>query len=160
MLFQSNFSTFPHGTIRYRSWLVFSFRGSCPRFFTREYKPTLFWYVIYHLVKNQSIHTGLSPSLIVFSKTFWINFFLIVFVKHNLPQPYTTQFLKFELYRFRSTLLTISRFFFLFLPLLRCFSSGGSLGWLFRVKHTRSKLLSSWVGNPVQRCTLAKHLLF
>jgi len=45
----------------------------------------------------------------------------------NLPLPYTTQLLKFKLYHFRSTLLTISMIFFLFLPLLRCFSSGRSL---------------------------------
>jgi len=58
---------------------------------------------------------------------FWVWYYFSELIKFDLRLPYTTQFLKFKLYRIRSTLITISIIFFLFHPLLRCFSSRGSL---------------------------------
>ena len=43
------------------------------------------------------------------------------------PKPHRNKFLRFGLFRFRSPLLTKSLFYFLFLRVLRCFSSPGSL---------------------------------
>jgi len=128
MLYQSNFSTFPHGTIRYRSWLVFSFRGLCPRFFTREYKPTLFWQDVYHKAKLYQSHTGLSPSLIA---QFHGLFEFDIALSNLLCSIYVCRtphsFLGLNYIAFDRLLITISIIFFLFLPLLRCFSSRGSL---------------------------------
>ena len=43
------------------------------------------------------------------------------------PKPHRNKFLRFGLFRFRSPLLTKSLIYFLFLRVLRCFSSPGSL---------------------------------
>ena len=43
------------------------------------------------------------------------------------PKPHRNKFLRFGLFRFRSPLLTKSLFYFLFLRVMRCFSSPGSL---------------------------------
>ena len=69
--------------------------------------------------------TGLSPSLAGFSKTFLLG------STNQLCGPNPTVHAPwFGLFPFRSPLLWKSIFFFLFLRLLRCFSSPGSLPYV------------------------------
>ena len=69
--------------------------------------------------------TGLSPSLAGFPKTFLLD------LLNQLYSPNPTMLASwFGLFRFRSPLLTESIVFFLFLRLLRCFSSPGSLPYV------------------------------
>ena len=66
--------------------------------------------------------TGLSPSMAGLSRT------VLLGLQNQLCSPNPgVHALRFGLFRFRSPLLTESNFFFLFLWLLRCFSSPGSL---------------------------------
>ncbi len=70
--------------------------------------------------------TGLSPSLASLFRLLWLSW-----LEERLdPQPHIPpKFpwkVRFGLFPFRSPLLRESRYWFLFLPLLRCFSSGGS----------------------------------
>ena len=71
---------------------------------------------------NQISRTGLSPSLAGFPKTILLSSYNDV----CSPNPRMHAFWV-GLFRFRSPLLTKSIVFFLFLRLLRCFSSPGSL---------------------------------
>ena len=66
--------------------------------------------------------TGLSPSMAGLSRT------VLLGLQNQLCSPNPgVHALRFGLFRFRSPLLTESIVFFLFLRLLRCFSSPGSL---------------------------------
>ena len=66
----------------------------------------------------QTSHTRLSRSLVAFSTALCSSFTCHI----KVPQPRRNKFLRFRLFRFRSPLLTES-LRFLFLGLLRCFTS-------------------------------------
>ena len=55
------------------------------------------------------------------------------------PQPQSTEVVWFGLFRFRSPLLTESITFFLFLRLLRCFSSPGSRSMVYFIQPQATK---------------------
>ena len=66
----------------------------------------------------QTSHTRLSRSMVAFSTALCSSFTYHI----EVPQPRRNKFLRFRLFRFRSPLLTES-LRFLFLGLLRCFTS-------------------------------------
>ena len=77
--------------------------------------------------------TGLSPSLAGLSRT------VLLTIRNQLCSPNPDMHARrFGLFRFRSPLLTKSIVFFLFLRLLRCFSSPGSL------RTTMDSLHGTW----------------
>ena len=67
--------------------------------------------------------TGLLPCLAVLSNTVRLSFLNGLWS----PSPHRYCYLWFGLFRFRSPLLSESLFYFLFLRVIRCFSSPGSL---------------------------------
>ena len=83
-------------------------------------------FAIGHLVppKESSISvTGLLPCFVQLSRCFHLSSFLF----YGGPKPQRYFYPWFGLMQFRSPLLPQSFFYFLFLRLLRCFSSAGSL---------------------------------
>ena len=100
--------------------------------------------------------TGLSPSLAGLSRT------VLLTVRDHLCSPNPAMHAwRFGLCPFRSPLLRTSKIFFLFLRLLRCFSSPGSprtpikgFSPLFSVRYMRF----AHVGFPIQKS--AGHRIF
>ena len=87
--------------------------------------------------------TGLSPSLAGLSRTVWLT------IGNHLCSPNPAMHAwRFGLFPFRSPLLWKSKIFFLFLRLLRCFSSPGSppYSYGFTVRYMRV----AHVGFPIQ----------
>ena len=100
-------------------WVVFSLTGWSPLIPTRFHvsRGTLDTAMLFPFSL-----TGLSPSLAGLSRT------VLLTVRGHFCSPNPNVHAHwFRLYPFRSPLLRISNIFFLFLRLLRCFSSPGSL---------------------------------
>ena len=101
--------------VRYRSSRVFSLGRWAARF------PTMLaCIVVLRILPCDSyMYTGLSPSMVDLPRSFY-------FYYSSIPESYNPNHRSdwFGLFRFRSPLLAESS---LFLALLRCFSSGGSL---------------------------------
>ena len=114
-----SFSPFPHGTVLYRSLWVFSLGGWSPLF------PARFHVSYSTLVPSRPLsltRTGLSPSLAGFPKTFLLR----NIGTFDGPQPRDARHHGLGSSLFARRYLG-NRSFFLFLPVLRCFSSRGSL---------------------------------
>ena len=58
------------------------------------------------------------------------------------PSPRTYDYIRFGLFRFRSPLLSESLFYFLFLRVIRCFSSPGSLHYAMYLRNDTVTLLT------------------
>ena len=96
--------------------------------------------------------TGLSPSLAGLSRT------VLLTIGNQLCSPNPDMHARrFGLFPFRSPLLWKSKIFFLFLRLLRCFSSPGSLYTPMNSVHSRWSL-SSGV-SPFRNLRLVGYLL-
>ena len=99
---------------------------------------------LHNLLKN--IFTGLSPSTVL---KFQIEFNLLTKDKskstHHISHK-SLSGIQFVLNRFRSPLLTISQYCFLFLHLLRCFNSVGSRSYTDQHENMLgSPIRQSWV---------------
>ena len=101
--------------VRYRSSRVFSLGRWAARF------PTMLACIVVLriLPRDSLLYTGLSPSMADLPRSFYFQY-------SSIPESYNPDHRsdRFGLFRFRSPLLAESS---LFLTLLRCFSSGGSL---------------------------------
>lgn len=105
LLFSSYFSTFPRGTFLYRSWLVFSFGIIWIPYSHGIFDP------YYSDVMHHSLSwiTRLSLSSVCISMHFFHTSKTdCSYLRKSRITSYPTQFLRFELHRFRSTLLSIS----------------------------------------------------
>ena len=73
------------------------------------------------------------------------------------PSPHTYYYLWFGLFRFRSPLLSESLFYFLFLRVIRCFSSPGSLHYAMYLRNDTTTLLvvSSLIRISTDLCLFA-----
>jgi len=110
--------------VRYRSWQVFSFRGLwTPDFRTKisihatlvSMKFFRYWLQAFHFFKD--IFPNISSLSIKLCFKF-CNLIALLTLHHTI--------FKFKLYRFQSSLLAISHFCFVFLLLIRYFSSESS----------------------------------
>ena len=117
-----SFSPFPHGTVLYRSLWVFSLGGWSPLF------PARFHVSYSTLVPSRPIsltRTGLSPSPAGFPKTFLLR----NVGTYDGPQPRDARHHGLGSSLFARRYLG-NRSFFLFLPVLRCFSSRACLPYV------------------------------
>ena len=84
--------------------------------------------------------TGLLPSMAELSNSLHLRYCIHVVC----PQPQRSKLHWFGLFRVRSPLLTESNFF-LFLRVLRCFSSPGALLYVYLIQHRVAGHYSGWV---------------
>ena len=72
------------------------------------------------------------------------------------PSPHRYYYLWFGLFRFRSPLLSESLFYFLFLRVIRCFSSPGSLHYAMYLRNDIAYLytMRSRIRTSVDQCSL------
>ena len=96
------------------SW-CFQFPTLYPRYGTLGFQPVSFWFV----------PRGLSPSLAGRFRPLWLGQLGGGWtLQHYISRQFLGE-IRFGLFPFRSLLVGESRVWFLFLPLLRCFRSGG-----------------------------------
>jgi len=116
--------------VRYRSWQVFSFRGLWPPAFRTKNS------IRTTLVSMNSLTTSLHDYHVLRYVFPYISLTVIKFVNLITLLTLHHTIFKFKLYRFQSSLLAISHFCFIFLLLIRYFSSESSLAYIFTYMHT------------------------
>lgn len=151
---QGFFSTFPHGTMLYRTWIVFKVRS----WWLPHSRTDISVRYSGYFQTCFTSHTGLSPSLALLSRR------LLVCKRRCKESPNTTSpyhfWQGFSLpYAAFGRSYSRHLYWFLFLPVLRRFNSRGSLSLTdFKVK-SHSEILGSKVTCTSPRHNVACHVL-